>query len=60
MKPPVQLQPRPTHCRRTCQSLQENALGQKFVVDATLAADLAHAGHSDDVKQTVNYADVYQ
>jgi len=39
---------------------QENKLGQKFVVDATLVTDLSHAGHSDDVMRTVNYAEVYE
>lgn len=41
-------------------SLQENKLGQKFVVDATLQTDLSRAGHSDDVAHTVNYAEVYE
>lgn len=40
--------------------MQENKLGQKFVVDATLVTDLSHAGHSDDVHMTVNYAEVYE
>lgn len=40
--------------------LQENLLGQKFVVDATLFVDLQKAGKSDNVHDTVSYADVYR
>lgn len=40
--------------------LQENLLGQKFVVDATLFVDLLKAGQSDNVHDTVSYADVYR
>lgn len=40
--------------------MQENLLGQKFVVDATLFVDLLKAGRSDNVHDTVNYADVYR
>ena len=39
---------------------QENLLGQKFVVDATLFVDLLKAGQSDNVHDTVSYADVYR
>lgn len=39
---------------------QENLLGQKFVVDATLFVDLAQAGRTDNVHDTVSYADVYR
>ena len=39
---------------------QENKLGQKFVVDATLQCDLERAGLSDELEHTVNYAAVYQ
>lgn len=49
-----------TSCRRSGQTLQENRLGQKFVVDATLLTDLSHAGKSDDLRRTVNYAQVYE
>ena len=38
---------------------QERVLGQKFVVDATLEADLSAAGASDALCDTVNYASVY-
>lgn len=40
--------------------LQENLLGQKFIVDATLFVDLQKAGESDNVHDTVSYADVYR
>ncbi|PSC71617.1 dihydroneopterin aldolase [Micractinium conductrix] len=39
---------------------EENKLGQKFVVDATLLTDLSHAGRSDDFHKAVNYAAVYE
>ena len=38
---------------------EERTLGQRFVVDARLELDLAAAGRSDDLAQTVNYADVW-
>lgn len=38
----------------------ERELGQRFVVHATLFADLRAAGQSDDIGQAVNYADVYE
>lgn len=38
---------------------QENALGQKFVVDATLFCDLRAAGASDELAHTINYAEAY-
>lgn len=40
-------------------ALQENKLGQKFLVDATLFCDLQRAGTSDDLRHTVDYAAVY-
>ncbi|MFV8829758.1 dihydroneopterin aldolase [Alkalihalobacterium sp. APHAB7] len=39
---------------------EENKLGQRFKVDATLFLDLSHAGMNDDLTQTVNYAEVYE
>lgn len=39
---------------------EENLLGQKFIVDATLFVDLQKAGESDNVHDTVSYADVYR
>lgn len=39
---------------------EENKLGQKFIVDAVIYADLEKACSSDDVSDTVNYAEVYE
>jgi 7,8-dihydroneopterin aldolase/epimerase/oxygenase len=38
----------------------EKALGQRFVVDVEIARDLRRPGASDDVADTINYADVYR
>ena len=38
---------------------EERAIGQRFYVDVAMYLDLAPAGHSDDLAQTVNYADVF-
>jgi dihydroneopterin aldolase len=38
---------------------EENRLGQRFVVDIELNLDLTRASKSDEVSETVNYADVY-
>lgn len=38
----------------------EKALGQRFIVDVELTRDLRRPGQSDDVRDTVNYADVYR
>ena len=35
---------------------EEQVLGQRFVVDVRLTADLKKAGHSDDLGDTVNYS----
>lgn len=40
--------------------MQEKSLGQKFVVDATLYANLEKAGRSGRLDDTVNYAEVYE
>lgn len=45
-------------CFGAC-ALQEQKLGQKFVVDATLTTNLESAGTSDDLKDSVDYAAVY-
>ena len=37
----------------------EQELGQRFMIDVCLYTDLAPAGKSDDLTQTVNYAEVY-
>lgn len=39
---------------------EEKALGQRFVVDVEVSADLAAAGQSDDLEQTINYARVHR
>lgn len=39
---------------------EENRLGQRFTVDLQLGLDLRAAGQSDDLQQTVNYAEVYE
>jgi dihydroneopterin aldolase len=39
---------------------EEQKLGQRFYVDATLLIDLQAAAENDDLEQTVNYAAVYR
>ena len=39
---------------------EERTLGQRFVVDVDLWADLAAAGASDTLRDTVNYSRVYK
>jgi dihydroneopterin aldolase len=39
---------------------EENKIGQRFNVDLSLAIDLSKAGKSDDLNDTVNYAEVYE
>lgn len=38
---------------------EENRLGQKFIVDLDLRLDLGRAAKSDDVNDTVNYAEIH-
>lgn len=38
---------------------EENRLGQKFIIDAELEVDLESSGRTDDVNDTVSYADVF-
>lgn len=38
---------------------EEKVLGQTFVVDIDLYTDLRKAGKSDQVEDTINYAEVY-
>lgn len=38
---------------------EETKLGQRFVIDLTVELDLSNAGQSDDLTQSVNYADLY-
>jgi dihydroneopterin aldolase len=39
---------------------EENALGQRFVVDVTLFLDLRAAGEADDLAATVDYSEVHR
>jgi dihydroneopterin aldolase len=39
---------------------EENALGQRFIVDVALSRDLRAAGTSDDLAQTTSYSAVYK
>ena len=38
---------------------EERKLGQRFIVDVVLTADLSQAGASDSLKDTVDYGEVY-
>jgi dihydroneopterin aldolase len=38
---------------------EENKLGQKYIVDLDLRLDLSRAAQSDDVADTINYADIH-
>lgn len=38
---------------------QERVLGQRFVVDLELGADLRSAGESDDLNRTIDYGELY-
>lgn len=39
---------------------EERSLGQRFILDVELFLDLQNAGISDDLTQTVNYANVFE
>lgn len=39
---------------------EENRLGQKFIVDVELTCSLREAAASDNVKETINYAQAYE
>jgi dihydroneopterin aldolase len=39
---------------------EEKILGQRFRANISLAVDLAEAGTSDDLRKTVNYAEVFE
>lgn len=39
---------------------EERALGQRFLVDVELQADLRVPGRSDDLADTISYSDVYK
>lgn len=38
---------------------EENKLGQRFKVDLITELDLSKAGQTDDLEQTINYAELY-
>ena len=39
---------------------EEQRVGGRFVVDVELTYDLARAGQSDDLQETISYSDVYR
>jgi dihydroneopterin aldolase len=39
---------------------EEQTLGQRFIVDLEIQTDLREAGASDDLAQTLNYAEVFR
>lgn len=39
---------------------EERVLGQHFLVDVSVSTDLRTAGHSDDLRDTVSYSDIYR
>lgn len=39
---------------------EENKLGQRFIVDLAVSADLRKAGQTDDLEDSVNYGELYQ
>lgn len=39
---------------------EEQVLGQEFIIDLEMMLDLRPAGRSDNLDQTVNYAEVYK
>lgn len=39
---------------------EERRLGQRFIIDVKLYLDLSLSGSSDDLKDTINYAAVYE
>lgn len=38
---------------------EERALGQRFVVDIEVEADLQRAGETDSLEETINYSELY-
>lgn len=39
---------------------EEQALGQRFIVDLTVSADLREAGRTDDLTSTISYSEIYK
>ena len=40
--------------------VEEQSLGQRFIVDIDVSCDLSRPGASDDVRDTINYSDLYK
>ena len=38
----------------------ENEIGQRFFVDISMALDLSKAGQSDNLEDSINYAEIYE
>ena len=38
---------------------EENKLGQRFEIDVEMGCDLSKPGHSDNLEESINYAQVY-
>lgn len=38
---------------------EENRLGQRFIIDLTVLVDLKQAGESDNLENSINYADLF-
>jgi dihydroneopterin aldolase len=39
---------------------EEQALGQRFIVDLTVSADLSEAGRTDDLTTTISYSHIFK
>ncbi len=39
---------------------EENVIGQRFIVDVAMYLDLSEAGIHDDLRASINYAEVYE
>lgn len=39
---------------------EETKLGQRFIVDVIVETDLAKAGHSDDLEDSINYGEIFE
>ena len=54
----IELENMEFHARHGCYPM-EQVVGGRFVVSITIEANLKTAGYSDDVKDTINYLNVY-
>ena len=41
-------------------AVEEQSLGQRFIVDIDVSCDLSKPAASDDVRDTINYSDLYK